>query len=299
MITSPEKGPGLQRNRTEGRSGVRGSHGLVPLILCCGLSAVLGLLAVPAPAPSQVRAESAWSSNPCPPGKIFTLTVTCRWGGESDSHTITLPQFDLPEGLVKQEVSSRSYREGDSNVIDYQWKLTAPNKARFPPVPITLKIFTKGEPEPSEMKIETRPLVVDVARWKGLPVKTIVYPGLFVLALTAGIVPVWLGRRSRKRRSPAPPTQDPGALLASLKEELNRSRVHGDAFSFLEIALKMLELSSGEEVPERRELTGLLEQVQYGGRGLCGEEMDRWHQRLKRLEAPAAMASPDERSEVS
>ena len=283
MISSPENGPGRQRNRTKGRGGIRGSHGLAYMILCCGLLVALGLLAIPAPAPCQVRAASAWSSNPCPPGKTFALTVTCRWEGESDFRGITLPQFDLPEGLVKEAVSSRSYREGDSNVIDYVWKLTATHKARFPPVPITIKIFTKGEPEPSEIKIETHPLVVDVARWKGLPVITVVFCGLIVLALTTGGVLALLRRRARTRRSPAPREQDPEELLTGLREELNKSRVRGDAASFLEIALKIMELTAGEDDPHRKELEGLKEQVQYGGLGLSGEDMDRWQQRLKRL----------------
>ncbi len=274
---------GLQNCGKETPTNINRQQGQVRRLFRGSILAAMVLLAAPVSGQSGLTVESSWSTNPCPPGKPLRLTLTCRWEGDAQRFAIPPPQLDLPEGILKQAVSSRSFREGDSYVLCHQWELTAPERAAFPPIPIGLTIFTKGEHEPSDMEIETESLVVDVSRWKGIPITTIACSVPLVLALSAGLVFLLIRRRSQVRRDSPPQEADPALLLASLKEELNTSRIRGEALAFLKTALRICEVTTTRETSLRQELESLAEQVQYGDLGLSGEEMEKWHQRLKRL----------------
>ena len=250
---------------------------------------VITLLFSPA-AWSDPRTETQWSANPVRPGRPFALTLTARWEGEATRYVIGTPQVEFPEEIQRNSVSSRSFREGDENVVRHRWELVAKKKGDFPPLAVRLKVFAAGEKDPSEVTLETEPLVADVARWRGIPF-TLLLAGLAAGLLLIGAV-AWLlhRRRSRLRQKAEPPA--PEQSLEGLREELHACRVRGDTPAFLDTALRLLALAAPSGSPEAREIASLLEQARYGSLRLSGEEMQGWVDRLKRLESSPGGTEP-------
>jgi len=102
-------------------------------------------LALPAPGAAALLLESAWSANPVRPGKPFSLTVTVRWDGEVNRYVVKTPRIEMPEGILKHSVSSRSRAEGGASVLIYHWDLVAEKKGVFPSIPVKLAFLRKGE----------------------------------------------------------------------------------------------------------------------------------------------------------
>jgi hypothetical protein len=266
--------------RLRGRSGKYAGLGR-------GLPAALLLLAVPLAVRAEPRTEAVWSANPVRPGQSFTLSVTARWDGDADRYAVGMPKIELPAEIRKEKVSSRSFREGEDNVIAYRWELVAAKKGPIPPVAIKLAVLARGEQEPSEVTLETEPLVVDVARWRGVPVH-FALPALAAAILVIGLAVWQIGRR--RARLPATDEADPAdraSVLAGLKEELDTCRVRGDTPAFLDAAQRLVSITSPGERPEAGEIASLLEQARYGSLRLSSEEMEKWCQRLRRLESTA------------
>jgi hypothetical protein len=248
------------------------------------------LLSVPMAAWGGPRCEARWSRNPVRPGTRLDLAVTCRWEGEADLYAVRPPRAELPEGLAVGTISSRSFREGEENVVAFLLEITAPAApGDMPGFPLRLQVFRAGEKEPFEQEVAAEPLRVDVARWKGVP-RTVFLVGFSWLALLSAGAALWRTRRKKKRaREETAPGAEPdrSALLAALRDELDACRVRGDTRSFLETALRIHELVSPEEGPESREVRERVEQSRYGSLRLSGEEMEAWTRRLKRLGIPA------------
>jgi len=229
------------------------------------------------------RIEAEWSANPVRPGKPFTLTITARWDGEAGRYTIGMPEAQLPEQIAKQSVTSRSFREGEDNVVACRLQLVA-ERGSFAPVSIKLPVFESGAKEPSEVTFETEPLLADVARWRGIPLQFLIPAGVIAIILLGALR--WLLVR---RRPPVPVSAElAGAnavqVLEKLKAELHTCRVRGDTTGFLDAAAQILSLSSRPDTAEAREIGALLEQSRYGDLRLSSEEMERWHRQIKRIE---------------
>jgi hypothetical protein len=251
--------------------------------------AMVSLLSVPMAAWGGPRFEARWSRNPVRPGTLLDLTVTCRWEGDTGLYAVRPPRPDLPEGLAAGPVSSRSFREGEENVVLFRLEMTAPTaRGEIPGFPLHFQVYQAGQKEPFEQEISTEPLRVDVARWKGIP-RTAIFLGFSCFVLLLAGTALWRVRRKKNRVREAAPGEEPdrSALLSALREELNACRVRGDTRSFLETALKIHELVSPKETAESRELRDRAEQSRYGNLRLSGEEMEAWTRRLKRLELPA------------
>ncbi len=250
--------------------------------------AILAILSVPATAPCGPRFEARWSNNPVRPGKPFSLTVTARWDGETGRYAIRPPRLELPEELAAGPVSSRSYREGGENVVTFRLEMTAPEPEDIPGFPLQFSVFQAGSEEPFEEEISTAPLRVDVPRWKGIPLTTL----FLCTALAVILLPLcalWLVKRKKRRgaHTAAQRKKTEGAEdLPALKEELNACKVRGDTRAFFETALKIHERISREETDEIRKIRDWMEQATYGDLRLSGEELEAWHRKLKRLEAP-------------
>ena len=268
-------------------------RGFMKSILFPGLTAgplrylllLIALLTLPAGAFGFPRMESRWSANPVRPGKDFRLTISAGWKGDAGLYAIKTPVVEFSEEILSKSVSSRSFREGEENVVSYSWELVAEEKGRFEPFPVTITVFSAGEPEPVEKELATEPLTVDVARWHGIPVTTV------ILSAGAGLAFIgllgWIIRKKKSRPAASEPlTQeaDPARLLHNMKEELNTCRVRGDTLSFLETAHRIYVLLFPGETPASQEIACLLDQARYGNLRLSGEEMERWTRKVKRLE---------------
>lgn len=244
----------------------------------------VALITLPAAVWGSPRMESVWSSNPVGPGKEFHLTITARWNGDAGEYVIQTPVIEFPEEILIESVSSTSFQQGEDKGISYRWDLVAKDKGHFQHFPVKINVFSAGEPEPVEKELSTEPLVVDVARWHGIPVTIVLLSAGATLALLA-----LLGWVVRKKRT-LPPGEtsteqtDPALLLNGLKEELNTCRVRGDTLSFLETAQKIHGLVSSGETPAAKEVSALLDQARYGNLRLSGEEMERWYRKYKKTE---------------
>ncbi len=265
-------------------AGSTGSSAELKQILSGGLLflALLGLM--PPAALGSLEIESAWSSNPCPPGKPFYLTVTVSWNEDVMHYAVRPPQLDLPEGIIKQtgSVSSRSLRKRGKTILTYRWTFIAEQEGQIPPIPIKLTVFIKDGEEPSLMEIETEALVAEVPRWKGIPAKILFLSGALLLLAAIGLVFL-----IKKNKSPALPSLDArkaegSASLPDLMDSLNKNRIQGDTLFFLKDAIKILNLLCPEDNSDSREVKLLLDQAQYGNLKLTGEEMEQWYLRLKR-----------------
>jgi len=255
--------------------------------LFAGLCLITVLTFVSSSAWAGLQVESTWSSNPCPPGKPFHLSVTVSWEDDADHYAVRPPQLELPEGRITQTgfLSSRSFRQGKRHFLTYRWTFIARKKGTIPPIPVKLIVFIKDDKEPASMEIETEILVIDVSRWQGIPVIIILLSG--TIFLMAAIICIWF----LKRKKPAPPPSSASEetegtdALPGLMDSLNKNRTHGDTLSFLEIAIKILNLLCPEDNPNYCEIRSLLDQAQYGNLRLSGEEMEQWYLRIKRMNA--------------
>ncbi len=254
-------------------------------ILSAGLIlfALLGLL--PTAAWGSLEIASSWSSNPCPPGKPFHLTVTISWNDEAGHYAVRPPQLDLPGEIIKQSgsVSSRSLHRKGENLLVYRWKFIAEKEATILPIPVKLSVFIKNNEEPSLMEIETEALVVDVPRWKGLPIKIIFLSGPLLLLAVIGFVWFLKKIKSPVQTSLESRETEPVPSMGDLMETLNKSRIQGDTLSFLQIAIRIFNLLCPGDSSDFREIKYLLDQAQYGNLKLSGEEMEQWYLRLKRM----------------
>jgi len=255
----------------------------------------LSWLVLPSTVPAAPRCEARWSDNPVSPAKPFHLTVTAQWDGDAADWAVRPPRADLPEGLRAGPVSSRSFREGEGNVVRFRMEMTAPEPGLVPGFPLRLEVFRAGAEEPLEEVINTEPLRVASGRWKGVPHGTLLAgAALTVLLLLIGCA-IRLAR-NRKRRGRVPPSAAGGKAvegsihLTALGETLNACRVRGDTLGFLETALEIHRRAHPQETPEFHEIRDRLEQARYGDLRLSGEEMDAWHRKLKRLLKPAGLA---------
>lgn len=256
--------------------------------------ALIVSLVLPAPARATLRLESTWSANPVRAGKPFSLTIMAQWEGDASRYVVKPPKIELPEGIVKHAVSSSSGREGDTNHLTYRWELLANKKGHFDSIPVKVSVLEKGGKEPSEMETSTDPLVVDEARWMGIPLITILFSLAAAMLVFGGLA--WIVLKRRKGASTVQPhdEEDTGLQLEALKQELNACRVRGDTLSFLKIAQEMHELARLGESSDLREISSLAERARYGSLRLSGEEMERWYQRLKKIDASGTAGSGNE-----
>ena len=250
------------------------------LVRTCG--AIFFLLLLMPTAVWSLTMDSSWSANPCPPGKPFYLTINVRWTGDAGHYTPRPPQLELPQGLQKHAdaLSSRSFRNGQENILSYQWELIAVEEGDIPSFPVKITVHQEKKEEPSLLEIKTNPLRIE--RSSGRAAFFIAILILSVLILT-----IVLRQKKRIRAQEAKASEilesDPSLQLSKLQEALNTSRVHGNTLSFLQNANKIINLFHPENQDIGREIRTLLEQCQYGDFKLSGEEMEQWHQRLKRL----------------
>jgi len=226
--------------------------------------------------------DSAWSENPCPPGKPFYLTINIRWAGDAGKYTPSPPQLDLPQGIQKHAdtVSLRSFRQVQKNILSYQWVLLATEEGEIPSIPIEITVHHPEGGEPSLLEIETNPLRIQ--KNNNRPALFLVFLSLSVFILAAIF---WRKKRTRASRQKASdiPENDPSHQLPKLLEALNTSRVQGNTLSFLQNAFKIITFFQSEHQEACKEIKALLEECQYGDLKLSGEDMEQWHHRLKRI----------------
>lgn len=229
------------------------------------------------------RATTAIEAATVSSGRAFNVAINISWQGDADEYIIVPPEPVFPEGIRPASSSFSSSVSSDTQLLSYQYILSAEKTGDFTVKPVQIRYWAKGSDK--EDLLTTDEISFRAVRFAFFEANLIWIISAFCILLCCALIPAgafyYKKRKLKKEKSTGAQEDNTKNILAQL-QRCKECKIRGDYKGFYQSALDTGKKIFGDDKTFIDNAGDMLEKIQFGGYRPPAEEVDRIFRQLEK-----------------